>query len=97
MNSAFTSEGRPITSSINTNRSPAADAVAHTGTATVAITLFIGPAEARSLRFVVIHNNGSTTIAAAQSNGTAAVALTSLGPAAIAAVRSIQTGIALAA
>jgi hypothetical protein len=97
MNSAFTSEGRSITSSINTNCSFAADAVAYTGTATVAITFFIGPAEARSLRFVVIYNNGSTTIAAAQSNGTAAVAFTSCGSAAIAAVCSIQTGIALAA
>ena len=92
MNTAFTSEGRSITNSINTNYSFAADAKAYIGTATVAITFSIGPAEALSLRFVVIYNNGST-FAASNSNDTAAVTFTSIGSAAIATVCSIHTGI----
>jgi hypothetical protein len=97
MNTAFTREGRSTTNSINTNCSFAADAVADIGTATVAITFSIGPAEALSLRFVVIYNNGSTAFAASNSNDTAAVTSTSVGSAAIDTVCSIHTGIDLAA
>jgi hypothetical protein len=88
MNTAFTSEGRSITNSINTNYSFAADAVAYIGTATVAITFSIGPVEALSLRFVVIYNNGST-FAASNSNGTAAIAAAGVYTIAAASTRSI--------
>jgi hypothetical protein len=97
MNPAPTSEGRPVTSPINTNRPPAANAVAHIGTTTVAITLSIGPAEARSLMPVAIHRNGSITPAAARPNDTAAVAPTSMTSATIATACSIITPITPAA
>jgi hypothetical protein len=97
MNPAPTREGQPVTSPINTSRPPAANAVADIGTATVAITLSIGPAEARSLMPAAIHNNGSITPVAAHPNDTAAVAPTSMNSATIATTCSIYTPITPAA